>query len=31
MLLTKSRRVLDHLLALAALLIILAVTMLVHG
>jgi hypothetical protein len=31
MLLTKSRRVLDNLLALAALLIVLAVTMLVHG
>jgi hypothetical protein len=31
MLLTKSRRVLDNLLAFTALLIILAVTMLVHG
>ncbi len=31
MLLTKSRRFLDNLLALSALLIILAVTMLVHG
>jgi len=31
MLLTKSRRFLDNLLALAALLIILAITMLVHG
>ena len=31
MLLTKSRRVLDNLLALAALVVILAITMLVHG